>query len=103
MSALEVRGLRAARGEREILRSVDLDLARGEVCALMGVSGAGKSTVLRAIAALEPFSAGTIIVDGFALQPGPVRPSRACASCATKSVWCSRRTRSSSTYPCSIT
>ena len=74
MSALEVRGLRAARGEREILRGVDLDLARGEVCALMGVSGAGKSTVLRAIAALQPFSAGTIVVDGFALDPGPVPP-----------------------------
>ena len=72
MSALEIRGLRATRGDREILRGVDLELARGQVCALMGVSGAGKSTVLRAVAALQPFSAGSIVVAGFALHPGPV-------------------------------
>jgi ABC-type polar amino acid transport system ATPase subunit len=74
MSALEIRSLCTTRGDREILRGVDLDLARGQVCALMGVSGAGKSTVLRAVAALQPFSAGSIVVDGFALQPGPVPP-----------------------------
>jgi len=72
--ALAVRGLRATRGETPVLRGVDLDVATGEICALMGVSGAGKSTVLRAAAALQPFSAGSIVVDGFALQPGPVPP-----------------------------
>ena len=75
--ALTVSGLRAERGGREVLRGVSLDVAPGEVCALMGVSGAGKSTVLRAIAALQPFSAGSIRVGDFALQPGPVpRESR---------------------------
>ncbi|HEX5073180.1 MAG TPA: ATP-binding cassette domain-containing protein [Gemmatimonadaceae bacterium] len=69
---LTVRGLRATRGSVGVLRGVDLDVASGEICALMGVSGAGKSTVLRAIAALQPFSEGSIVVDGFALQPGPV-------------------------------
>lgn len=73
-SALVVRGLRATRGETPVLRGVDLDVVTGEICALMGVSGAGKSTVLRAIAALQPFSDGSIVVDGFALQPGPVPP-----------------------------
>jgi len=72
--ALTVRGLRAMRGSTAVLRGVDLDIASGEICALMGVSGAGKSTVLRAIAALQPFSEGSIVVDGFALQPGPVPP-----------------------------
>jgi len=66
--ALTVRGLRATRGGTPVLRGVDLDVASGEICALMGVSGAGKSTVLRAIAALQPFSEGTIVVDGFGLQ-----------------------------------
>ncbi len=75
MSAvLGVRGLHAARGDRPVLRGVDLEVAQGEVCALMGVSGAGKSTVLRAIAALEPFSAGSIVAGGFALRPGPLPP-----------------------------
>jgi ABC-type polar amino acid transport system ATPase subunit len=71
---LAVRGLHAARGDRPVLRGVDLEVAQGEVCALMGVSGAGKSTVLRSIAALEPFSAGSIVAGGVALRPGPVPP-----------------------------
>ena len=73
-TAVTVRGLSATRGTTPVLRGVDLDVGTGEICALMGVSGAGKSTVLRAIAALQAFSAGSIVVDGFALQPGPVPP-----------------------------
>jgi ABC-type polar amino acid transport system ATPase subunit len=73
-TAVTVRGLSATRGTTPVLRGVDLAVGTGEICALMGVSGAGKSTVLRAIAALQAFSAGTIVVDGFALQPGPVLP-----------------------------
>jgi ABC-type polar amino acid transport system ATPase subunit len=71
---LAVRGLRVARDDRAILRGVDLDVAAGEVCALMGVSGAGKTTVLRTIAALQPFDAGTISIDGVELRAGPVPP-----------------------------
>jgi ABC-type polar amino acid transport system ATPase subunit len=71
-AALEVRGLRLARGGRPVLAGVDLTVAAGEICALMGASGAGKSTVLRSIAALERFDAGEIDVGGFALRPGPV-------------------------------
>jgi ABC-type polar amino acid transport system ATPase subunit len=36
----------------------------------MGLSGGGKTTVLRAVCALEPFQAGSILVGGFALRPG---------------------------------
>ena len=74
MSDLEVRGLRVKRGDREILHGVDLDVDPGEICALMGVSGAGKTTVLRAIAALQPFDDGTIRVGDVTLRPGPVPP-----------------------------
>lgn len=73
-TAVTIRGLSATRGTTPVLRGVDLDVGTGEICALMGVSGAGKSTVLRAIAALQPFTAGSIVVDEFALQPGPVPP-----------------------------
>jgi ABC-type polar amino acid transport system ATPase subunit len=77
MSGLAASGLCVARGDREILRGVELTVAPGEICALMGASGAGKSTVLRSVAALQPFSGGTIDVDGFVLHPGPVpRESR---------------------------
>ena len=76
-AALTIRGLHAARGTKTVLRGVDLDVAPGEVVALMGVSGAGKSTVLRVTAALQPFGQGTVEVGGFALRPGPVpRESR---------------------------
>jgi len=78
-TAIAVRGLVLRRGAREVLRGVDLDVAPGEICALMGASGAGKSTVLRAIAGLEPFDAGTIAVGGVTLRPGPLPPQRALA------------------------
>ena len=53
-AALTVRGLEGRRGAQAVLRGVDLDVAPGEICALMGTSGAGKTTVLRAVAALQP-------------------------------------------------
>lgn len=59
---------------RDVLRALSLEVARGELVALMGPSGVGKTTALRAIAALQPFDDGRIVVDGFALSPGPVPP-----------------------------
>jgi ABC-type polar amino acid transport system ATPase subunit len=59
---------------RHVLRALSLEVARGEIVALMGPSGVGKSTALRAVAALQPFDEGRIVVDGFALAPGPVPP-----------------------------
>ena len=71
---LTIRGLCVDRGRNGVLRGVDLEVAAGEVCALMGVSGAGKTTTLRAIAALDPIAAGTITINRFTLGPGPVLP-----------------------------
>jgi ABC-type polar amino acid transport system ATPase subunit len=48
------------------------EVGRGEIVALMGQSGSGKTTMLRTIAALEPFESGTIAVDQVALSPGGV-------------------------------
>lgn len=58
--ALDVRGVRLKRGAREILRGVDLHADTGEVVALMGLSGSGKTTMLRVIAGLEPADAGEV-------------------------------------------
>jgi ABC-type polar amino acid transport system ATPase subunit len=59
---LEVTDLKLRRGPREVLRSITLQATRGELVALMGLSGEGKTTILRAIAALEPFDGGSIAV-----------------------------------------
>jgi ABC-type polar amino acid transport system ATPase subunit len=71
---LVVRDVRVRRGASVVLRAVSLQVAAGELCALMGVSGAGKSTVLRAIGALEPLDAGTVAVGDAVLEPGPLPP-----------------------------
>ena len=69
-TVLEVRALRMSRGPRQILCGVDLSVARGEIVALMGLSGSGKTTILRSIAGLERFDAGEIVVDGVKLSGG---------------------------------
>jgi len=67
---LEIDGLHLRRGTREVLRGVTFGVEAGELVALMGLSGGGKTTVLRAITALEPFDAGRIVVGPVTLQPG---------------------------------
>ena len=63
-SAVTVRGLRKRFGDVEVLRGVDLDVAPGSVCCLLGPSGSGKSTLLRCINHLETADAGQVRVDG---------------------------------------
>jgi ABC-type polar amino acid transport system ATPase subunit len=58
------------RGSRQILRGASFEVAQGELVAVMGPSGAGKTTILRAIAGLEPFQEGRVIVDGVTLAAG---------------------------------
>ncbi len=67
---LSVNELRLSRGRREVLRGVSFAADRGELVALMGLSGGGKTTILRTIAALEPFDSGTVEVAGVVLRPG---------------------------------
>ena len=71
---LRITDLGVRYGARDVLRGLSLEVRRGEIVALMGPSGVGKSTALRAVAALQRFDAGRIEVDGFALEPGPVPP-----------------------------
>ena len=74
MTALTIRGLEVTRGPHRVLKGLDLDVDAGEIVALMGLSGAGKTTVLRAVAALQPFTAGSINLEDAALNPGPLPP-----------------------------
>src|SRR3954452_20051496 len=50
-------------GNLEVLRGIDLNVARGEVVVVIGPSGSGKSTLLRVINYLEPFQQGTIYLN----------------------------------------
>ena len=68
---LAIGGLRLSRGSAAVLNGVTLSVLRGELVALMGLSGGGKTTVLRAVVGLEGFDAGSIVVDTVALSPGP--------------------------------
>ncbi len=61
---LNVHGLTLAFGTRVILRELSFSVRRGSIFAIMGGSGCGKSTVLRAIIGLLRPAAGTILVDG---------------------------------------
>ncbi len=61
---LEVRGLNAGYGRAQVLFDVELDVGQGEVVALLGRNGAGKSTTLKAIMGLVPPLAGEIVFDG---------------------------------------
>jgi cystine transport system ATP-binding protein len=59
---LTVRGLRKSFGDNEVLRSIDLEVRRGGVTALIGPSGSGKTTVLRSLNGLEVPEAGVVEV-----------------------------------------
>jgi ABC-type polar amino acid transport system ATPase subunit len=72
MSVLTVRDLEVRRGARSVVRGVSLDVARGEIVAVMGASGAGKTSVLRAVAGLDSIAAGSVAVDGLQLSAGPL-------------------------------
>ena len=72
MTALSVRDLQMTRGARVVVQQVSFDARPGELLALMGASGSGKTTILRAIAGLEPIAGGTIETGGVRLGPGPL-------------------------------
>jgi branched-chain amino acid transport system ATP-binding protein len=61
---LEVRGLQAGYDRLQVLHDVDVDVAPGELVAVIGANGAGKSTLLRAVSGLLRPRGGTVSLDG---------------------------------------
>ncbi|UUV29323.1 ABC transporter ATP-binding protein [Amycolatopsis roodepoortensis] len=70
--SLSVRELTVHYGSHPAVKDARLDIADGEVLALLGPSGSGKSTLLRAITGLEPLTSGTVRWDGEDLSGVPV-------------------------------
>jgi zinc transport system ATP-binding protein len=61
---ISLRGVRAELGSRLVLRGVDLTVRRGEVVALLGANGSGKSTAVRAVIGQVPVAAGEVELFG---------------------------------------
>ncbi|HET8726707.1 MAG TPA: ABC transporter ATP-binding protein [Alphaproteobacteria bacterium] len=64
MSLLEIRGLRVRFGVQEILHSIDLDLGQGEILAVLGSNGVGKTTLMRAVSGIYQAAGGSVRLNG---------------------------------------
>jgi heme exporter protein A len=71
---VSARGLAKSFGVVPVLRGVDLDVARGEVVAILGPNGTGKSTLLRLVAGIVRPGGGRLRVLGAEVRPGPPDP-----------------------------
>lgn len=78
-AAVSVRGLRLTRGRTTVLHDVDLEVRSGEFVAIVGANGAGKTSLIQAIAGVVPASRGRIDVGG-------LDPSRADARALARRV-----------------
>jgi polar amino acid transport system ATP-binding protein len=64
-------GIHKRFGSLEVLKGVDVDVAKGEVVCILGPSGSGKSTLLRCVNLLEPPEQGEIFIEGHDICKGP--------------------------------
>ena len=71
---IAVANLRKLRGAQAVLDGVSLTVLKGEVAAVVGPSGGGKSTLLRCLNGLENFQAGSVSMDGLTLVPEAKTP-----------------------------
>jgi ABC-2 type transport system ATP-binding protein len=61
-SVLQVHGLRVVRGDNEILKGLDFEVAASQVTGLLGPSGCGKTTLMRAVVGTQAITSGSISV-----------------------------------------
>jgi branched-chain amino acid transport system ATP-binding protein len=71
MPLLEVKDLSVSYGAIEAVRGVSFHVNQGEILALIGANGAGKTTILRTISGLEKAKSGSILLDGVELTKLP--------------------------------
>lgn len=70
---LAIRNLNKSFGSLHVLKDINLDLNKGEVMAIIGPSGTGKSTLLRCINYLEAPQSGTITIKDFHTDYGKIK------------------------------
>jgi nitrate/nitrite transport system ATP-binding protein len=74
MAFLELRGVRKSYGARSVLKDLDLSVEEGELLAIVGYSGAGKTTLVQIIAGLMKADGGSVMLGGKPITgPGPDR------------------------------
>jgi phospholipid/cholesterol/gamma-HCH transport system ATP-binding protein len=61
---IDVRGLSSSYGDNQVLHQIEFTIVRGQVTVIMGVSGCGKSTILRHLIGLKPSRPGQLLLDG---------------------------------------
>ena len=64
MTQIELRGIEKFFGPVQVIKNLNLAIADNEFIVLLGQSGCGKTTTLRAIAGLETVDQGDILIDG---------------------------------------
>ncbi|MHC5656280.1 ABC transporter ATP-binding protein [Stappia sp. ICDLI1TA098] len=69
---LEVKDLRAGYGAVEVLRGIDLSVASGEIVAVLGANGVGKTTLNKVLSGMLPVTSGSIALDGATLGGSPI-------------------------------
>ena len=75
-TALDIRGLRVVRGERLVVRDVDLRVGAGEIVGLIGANGAGKSTMIDAVGGFVPCTGAIELVGRDITALPPARRAR---------------------------
>ncbi len=60
---IEVKGIHKSFGELEVLKGVNLSVAKGEIVSIVGASGAGKSTLLHIIGTIDKAEKGSVIIE----------------------------------------
>ncbi len=75
--AIEIAGLTKSYGDHAVLGGVDVNVPSGEIFALLGSNGAGKTTVVKILSTLLKADSGTAVVNGYdvATEPANVRAS----------------------------
>ncbi len=65
---LQARSITKSYGPLQVLKGVDVDIAKGEIVSIVGSSGAGKSTLLHILGTLDAADSGTLTIDGTEVQ-----------------------------------
>ena len=70
---IRVRNLTKSFGNRKVVDDLSFDVKKGEVFALLGHNGAGKSTTLKCVTGILPYSKGEIFINGYNIEKEPVK------------------------------